>query len=265
MVRSQVLYPIELSVHLKAEGEYREKKKICLLSFLKKEFFQKMRLTLLYFVMLYKKTEGVILKIVPYLDSAKIIKIFTKDLGIISVWDKKKKPCFSLSPLVHAEFSLKKKETSDFFFLQDHTFLSAFEGIRRELSLIKAFSHMAKGIFFLQREDSQLFSLFLFLLKKLEKGKNPSAIIASFYIKMLHHEGLLHLNKTCLRCENKASSLHKGESLCKSHSPNAGFSHSDWQALFTLLSAKQFSEIESLFLSEGALSQILLLLQESTQ
>ncbi len=213
--------------------------------------------------MLYKKTEGIILKVIPYSDQTKIIKIFTKEFGIVSVWYKKKKMAFSLTPLIYGEFSLKKKESSSFFLLEDHTFFSAFEKIRQDLSLIKGFSHMVKGILFLEKEEPKLFSLFLFFLQKLETTQNPFALVSSFYLKVLHYEGLLHLSKTCSQCEKEASSLHKGESLCSRHSLGPSFAPSEFQALFTFLSAKKLSEIESLSFPEKAYSQLLISLLDT--
>ena len=211
-----------------------------------------------------EKTQGIILHSIPYLNEAKIQKVFTLDLGMISILVKGKKKLSSLHPMAKVELLIKRSEHSDLYQVEDFSFLSSFEKLRESLELLQAFTKMGKALLQTQREEKkpELYLLFLQFLQRLEKGAPPTNLIASFYGKLLYKEGLLHLSETCLTCGGKAASISQGVSLCLKHS-SSPFLQEDFEALKTLVFSKKLKEIENTSFSQSFFSFMESFLEES--
>ena len=203
--------------------------------------------------MITEKTQGITLQSIPYKDRQRIISVFTKDQGIISLIIKglsEKKPAYlSLTtPFCLAEI-IYRKGRSDIYFLQDASIIDENLLLRKDLSYIKSAYLMAKAILDSQLPHKQATSLYQLLntyLKKIPSMTSQDSLVISFLLKLLKHEGLIHLNKKCNLCDKIAAIIHRGESLCMHHAAIKShiFSYDEFIVLEKLAQVQSFSEID---------------------
>jgi DNA repair protein RecO len=97
----------------------------------------------------------------------------------------------------------------------------------------------------------KLYELLLAYFKHLPL--NPSALAQSFRLKLLQHEGLILLSARCTHCNEPASHLSEGESVCLRHSSTYrhSFEEHEWKLLLALSSIKRFSELKTTKISSA--------------
>lgn len=219
-----------------------------------------------------EKTEGIVLHSFAFQENSRILKIFSPDLGLFSLIVKnislKKSHLLSLTtPFSHGEFVYKKGKT-DLFIFTDGTLLDSHLFLRQSLPVLQTAAKMTRSLLDSQwahKNSLSLFILFKNYLKSLKTYDNTQAILSSFYLKLLLHEGLIHLSNQCNHCSNPSIALNDGESLCINHSTDNSmrFTEEEFILLCTLARAKKFgilqevpmyedmrNKIESLFLSQ---------------
>ncbi|HEY2811630.1 MAG TPA: DNA repair protein RecO [Rhabdochlamydiaceae bacterium] len=215
-----------------------------------------------------EKTEGIVLRSLDYKDSQRIITVFTP-LGLLSLIVKglhaRNTQLLTLTtPFCEGEF-LFKRGRSELLKLVDGTVLDPHLSLRQRLSSLETASHLNKAILASQLAGKiswDLYQLFRIFLKQIPSFELPAALLASFQLKLLTHEGLLFLSQQCNRCpEKSAQFLSKGESLCQAHSLEEGFSFSpeEWICLIQLQQAREFSALRALDLPLPLLQKISLL------
>lgn len=213
-----------------------------------------------------EKTEGIVLKTVPFKESDRILSLFTPDQGIISLYVRnlsKKKPAFVnlTTPFCQAEY-LFRKGRSDLHHFHDGTILDLHLPIRRSYRHLESAGKMLRAILKSQmpgKESPGLYHLLISYLKKLSETSFPETLWASFALKLLKYEGLLSINETCLSCEKEeAFSISQGESRCKKCSIHASipFSDLDWATLQVLSHIRSFNPLLSLELSPPLIQTI---------
>lgn len=146
-----------------------------------------------------KKTEGLLLKATPYLNDQKILKVLTPNDGLISLIAKKKHQKTFLDPFLLAQFVFKKGR-SEIHTLVDVSLIDDLSAIRQSLDSINAAAAIAKDLLSTQAPDKpsgKLFTLSYIYLQKIHKISNLKALISSFRLKLLIHEGLTDLNSDC--------------------------------------------------------------------
>jgi len=199
------------------------------------------------------KTEGITLQSIPYKERQKIITVFTKEKGIITLIakgiSKKNTSLISISdPFCLCNF-IYKKGKSDIFFLKDLEILDNFLFLRNDLEDINIACKMAKSILKSQMPHKTtpfLYILFKKYLKKITFTNKKNALFSSFLLKVLIHDGLFHLKKRCNICNKKSTNIQRGESLCENHSTTNSFffSEEELQKIEILTYKKTFKEIE---------------------
>lgn len=207
--------------------------------------------------------EGIVLKTVPHLDQASIVKIFTEK-GLLSFYYKKAKRKKSRDPFVHPFCKIEGiyvKKSSDLFLLKDCTVLDGHLALRSSFSQLKAAGFMVQCLLRSQIGPSpskKLYDLFSAYLKKLPDFSDPEVLAKSFALKSLWQEGVLELSLDCCFCKEKASAFLEGQSVCKKHAKEKSFffSFSEWQTLYVLTYAKSFSELKSLVLNPKMIAAI---------
>ncbi len=135
-------------------------------------------------------TLGLLLQQFPYLGKKKILKIFTPDLGMISLFAQNT----PLAPFAVAEW-VYRKSGKEIHSLQDATLIDPFLHLRQDYSTLSAAGSIAQDLLRTQmpnKKAPELFDLALFYFKKLPLS--PELIAASFRLKLLLHEGLLSSN-----------------------------------------------------------------------
>jgi DNA repair protein RecO (recombination protein O) len=179
--------------------------------------------------------DALILKATPYEEDGKILKVFTKEAGVISVIVKKlkRKETFwqtVTSPLARGEFHLTRRQ-SDLYTMNEASLIDAHFEIRNDLNKLDAACSILRAILFSQfpeKASPELYHLTTLYLKKLKTFNSPSILSLSFQMKLLNYEGLFPETKE--ECLSPLSS-------------------DEWLILECLCHAKTFDLLESLTIS----------------
>ncbi len=203
----------------------------------------------------WDQSEGILLQAIPYLENRRILKVFTKEMGLISLIASSKKVPFA-TPFCKAEW-LFRKSAKDLHTLKEGSLLDPLLHLKESYETIQAASSMASDLLRSQLSHKAAAMLYELLLASFTHLANhPHAVAQSFRLKLLQFEGLLHLQTHCMRCEAFASSLSAGESVCRKHADapkNQSFNPEEWQQLLTLGLARRFSELSPLLLTPSFL------------
>ncbi len=206
----------------------------------------------------HEKTEGIVLRSLDYKDRQKIITLFSKEVGMISLILKgltgRNTRLLALSsPFCQAEF-IYRKGTSSLYTFIDGTTINENLHLRSQFSFLQAAGSLSKGILSSQlpgKPAPDLYQLFSTYFKQIPSFQEPSPLISSFYLKLLKHEGLLALSSQCCTCASlPASALHEGESYCRNHRPPGGtcFTEAEWTVLLQLTQAQNFQQLRNIAL-----------------
>ncbi len=142
------------------------------------------------------KTEGIILKMIPYKDHHRIIQILTPDSGILSLLAKgvsKPKMQALLSPLTQLEIVYRKKG-SDLFFFKEGFVIEHHHFLRERWDLLESAGKIASALLqsqFPEKAAPDLYRLLIACLKHLPHFEEPTTLITLFYLKLLTHEGVV--------------------------------------------------------------------------
>ncbi|MFI5333630.1 MAG: DNA repair protein RecO [Chlamydiales bacterium] len=147
-------------------------------------------------------TEGIVLKSLDYKENQRIITVFSKDFGVISLIVKgvsrsSLQKLAITTPLCQAEFHFTRGK-SDLFRLSECAVVCDHLPLRNQLSHLQAAGVMAQAILKFQlpcKPTPLLYALFERYLKQLPGFPNPLPLTSSFLLKMLHLEGLLSLER----------------------------------------------------------------------
>ncbi|MDN3508446.1 MAG: DNA repair protein RecO [Candidatus Neptunochlamydia sp.] len=213
-----------------------------------------------------EKTEGIVLKAVPFKENDRILSLFTPDQGVISLYVRrlsKKKPALMnlTTPPCRGEY-LFRKGRSDLYRFIDGTILDLHLPLRRSYHHLEYAGKMLQAILKSQMPGKSAKNLYHFLasyLKKLSEASFPETLWASFALKLLKYEGLLAVDETCLSCEkNTASHISEGESRCeKCAAPlSLSFSSLDWKTLQVLSHVRSFDPILKVELPSSLIQEI---------
>ena len=176
--------------------------------------------------------DAIVLKATPYEEDGKILKIFTGDVGVISVIVKKlrKKETFwqtLTSPLARGEFHLTRRQ-SDLYTLNEASLIDAHFEIRNDLTKLDAACSILRTILssqYPEKPSPELYLLAITYLKKLKTFKDPLLLALSFQMKLLNYEGLFPESKEEI---------------------NDPITAAEWLLLECLCHAKKFTLLESL-------------------
>lgn len=162
-------------------------------------------------------TIGLLLQAIPYLGKKKILKIFTPEHGLVSLFTQST----TLSPFCLAEWVYLNKQ-KDIQTLRDFTLIDPLLYLRETYSILTAAGSIASDLLRTQlpnKKAPELFDLTLYYLKNLPL--NPELIAASFRLKLLLHEGLL------------------------SPDPEPTFTPAEWNQVHTLAFSRSLTAIQS--------------------
>jgi len=202
-----------------------------------------------------ERIEGIVLRSQDYKERHRIITLFSPQ-GIISLIVKgisrKNARLLALTtPFSHGEYVCRQGRSELWSFL-DGTLLNDHLTLRENLKSLQAAGTLANAILASQmagKPAPALFVLYKSYHKQASSFEDPIALLISFYLKLLKHEGLLSVSPHCSSCgENTARFLFHGESFCPTHAPlNAMvFSDSEWKDLLLLDDAQHFSSLRTL-------------------
>ena len=204
------------------------------------------------------RTQGIILKAIPYQDSHRIVTIFTLELGLVSLLIKnlsKKKPTLInlTTPLCRSELIFRKGKSNLYQFV-DGAIIDMHLKLRQSYKHLKIAGKMLNAIATSQMPEQNsplLFKLFSNYLKHLSIFPSVDSIWASFQLKLLKYEGLLDLKDHCNTCTQLASSVFRGESCCRRcvKTPDFSFNKDEWDILLSLFNAQSFEYLKNISIS----------------
>ncbi|MGD2170162.1 MAG: DNA repair protein RecO [Chlamydiota bacterium] len=198
-------------------------------------------------------TLGITLRSYPFRDTSQIVKVYTKEYGLISLLIKgitsKNSQKISLSSsFTFAEFYFKKGK-NDLHYFTEGKILDLHLPLRKSLERIQAGTKICQAVLKMQEPEKKnelLFSLLTRFIKKIETSTKPLNYLYSFRMKSLLLEGLMHMSFYCSHCKAPVSYIYLGECFCQEHAPcNATlFSSEELACLFQLSYTKSFAEME---------------------
>lgn len=177
-------------------------------------------------------TPGLLLQSIPYLGQKKILKVFTPEQGLISLFTQNTK----LIPFSLAEW-VYRTTGKEIHTIQDTTLLNPLLHLRENYQTLLSAGAIAQDLLRTQmpgKKAPELFDLTVLYLKKLPAS--PELLSASFRLKLLLHEGLL------------------------STDPHPSFTPSEWETVRTLAFSRRLSDIQAL--ASAPHSKIQLLFEE---
>ena len=201
------------------------------------------------------RLEGVVLRSIPYKERDRILTLFTRESGVISLYvagvsSKNTNKATLTSPLTRGEF-LFKKGRGDLYRFIDGTILDLHLPLRKSYAHLDVAGKLLKALLNTQlpgKEAFPLYQLLLAFLNFLPKAKDPMTLYIAFQIKLLKYEGLLSLTSLCQACDALASQIVEGESLCKECGGGMRFEPSEWETLCMLFETQSFSTLKDLTL-----------------
>jgi DNA repair protein RecO (recombination protein O) len=216
-------------------------------------------------VMHEEKIEGIVLRSQDYKERHRIITLFSPH-GLISLIVKgisrKNARLLALTtPFTHGEYVCRQGR-SELWNFQDGTLLNDHPALRQSLKSLQAAGTLANAILVSQmagKPAPALFALYKAYHSQIHRFDSHDPLLASFYLKLLKHEGLLSVSPHCSSCgENTARFLLQGESFCPAHAhSNAmAFPIAEWEHLLLLDDAQQFSALRTLAIPPSLLHKI---------
>jgi len=148
------------------------------------------------------RTEGVIVNAFAFKDFDRIIHVFTPDDGLIKLvvkgaFSTKQGKGNTSAPLTHVEV-IYTAGNSELGLCREISVLNHFLGLRKQLPILQAACDMLQAVASTQqpgKASPALYQLLTAYLAQLPKAVDPQAILASFRLKTLRHEGLLDIEE----------------------------------------------------------------------
>ncbi len=135
--------------------------------------------------------EGIILHALPFQDHKRLLTVFTKEFGMVKLVAKAGQA--GIDPLTRAEFSFNLKPGKDMANCREMTVMNYHYRLRKNLEWLRSGCDMAYAIKTSQIESTPaplLYDLVVRYLEKIPVVADPKTLAASFYLKVLRHEGL---------------------------------------------------------------------------
>lgn len=172
-----------------------------------------------------KKIEGIIVSVVDYKESSKIINIFSPTDGVIGVMARgTKKVKSNLSgvtdKLTYGYFHIDYKENR-LSNLIEVDVIDGFKKIRRNIDLISYASYLVElsSMAYRHESNSNIYNLLIASLKKINEGYDFEIITNILELKLLEYLGIKPVIDSCVICGSKNDivtiSSYKGGYLCK--------------------------------------------------
>lgn len=172
-----------------------------------------------------RRTEGIVLRTIPFGEADLIVTYLTEDLGLIKAFAKSPRKIrsrfgSSLEPLTHSIISFWGKEDTALPRLTQSDIIHPFKSIRDSLkSFIRASEIIEITLNFIPERDANrnVYFLLLHILQALENQDNPKILVNHYKIKFLKLVGFAPKLDACGRCGRSGTSfyLSHGSVLCE--------------------------------------------------
>ena len=172
-----------------------------------------------------KKIEGIVVSVVDYKESSKIINIFSPIDGVIGVMARGTKKIKSnlsgvTDKLTYGYFHVDYKENK-LSSLIEVDVIDGFKKIRRNIDLISYASYLVElsSMVYRHENNSNIYNLLISSLKKINDGYDFEIITNILELKLLEYLGIKPVIDSCVSCGKKTDivtiSSYKGGYLCK--------------------------------------------------
>ncbi len=194
--------------------------------------------------MLEEKTEGIVLKTIPFKENHLIVSLFTPQTGMIGLLAKRvstPEKRVLLSPFSQIEVIYSRKQ-SDLYLFKDGTLLSDHRFLRDKWEYLEIAGKMGHAVLHSQlpgKPAPLLYALLIASLKQLPLFEEPPSLLLLFYLKLLTHEGILSWSD-------------------RNHFPFV-ISSDAWQILKELTKSRSFKPLQT----QKGLSNLLLLVEKN--
>lgn len=171
------------------------------------------------------KVEGMIVSETPYGESSKIIHVFSKEYGIISIM------CKGAKSMKSKMRALTMKFTYGFFYiyykedklslLKDVDVLDSFKNIKQDIVLISYLNYISELTVQVYKHSLEysIYDYYISILKKIEDGMDPLILTNILEIKYLPFLGVGLELDSCILCGNKTNIVtidaYAGGFICK--------------------------------------------------
>ncbi len=180
--------------------------------------------------------EGIVLRSVALQEGRCILTLFTPQEGLASVatprtFAHEMRLASATALLSRSEFCCRKGN-SDIYRLREAHQIESFDGLRTQFAKISAAGELLHLILRSQlsgRPAPLLYELMLAYLRRLTSSQHPLALVISFQLKLLKHEGLFAWTHALPRTMQELAS----------------FTEDDWLNLGLLTGSRSFTEIEA--------------------
>lgn len=168
-----------------------------------------------------KKTEAIVLKNVSFAEADLIVTYLTKEYGVLKLFAKSPKKIksrfgSSLEPLTYSNIAFFGKENTPLPRLIQSDIIKNFQSLREDfLSFMKINDMLELCITFLPEKEpnSEIFTLLLTTLSRLEEKHNFDLYNLIYKIKFLEISGLLPNIDVCGKCGNRVKGDCNGRSF----------------------------------------------------
>jgi DNA repair protein RecO (recombination protein O) len=225
-----------------------------------------------------QRTEGIVLRTIPYGEADLIATYLTKDLGIVKVFAKsprKTKSRFgsSLEPLTFSRIAFWGKEDAALPRLTQADIVHSYSSLRESLQCFIKVSELIEQTLHLVPERDTGRNVFPLLMKTLTimEGGCQNLLIELFYkLKLLEITGFLPGLHICGRCGDRSNAFHlsHGTVLCVKCSEDEDITSRlspGVTAFYSSLMRWEISKLERLKPDDGILKELSLLIDEHSR
>jgi DNA repair protein RecO (recombination protein O) len=225
-----------------------------------------------------QRTEGIVLRTIPYGEADLIVTYLTKDFGIVKVFAKsprKTKSRFgsSLEPLTFSRIAFWGKEDAALPRLTQADIVHSFSSLRESLQCFISVSELIEQTLHLVPERDTSRNVFPLLMKTLaimEMGRQNPLIELFYKLKLLEIAGFLPGLHICGRCGDSSNAFHlsHGTVLCVKCSEDEDVSSRlspGVTAFYSSLIRWEISKLDRLKPDEGILKELSLLIDEHSR
>lgn len=216
------------------------------------------------------RTEGVVLQANNFQDYDQILTIFTLDEGLIKLIVKganhlKRRGGITTSPLTQLEVEYAKGK-SEILKCKSLSVLNSNLKLRDNLSALEAGCEIIRAIQISQQPNisaPDLYHLLNSYLEKIPTMPNPAILSASFYLKVLRHDGLLGITPNdgvCSVCSAPLAMhyVSSGECFCRAHAPSGtlSFDQEEINLIVLLAYCRSFNQLSDILISSDNFAKI---------
>ena len=219
--------------------------------------------------------EGIVLHSNDYKDYDKIITIFTKDFGKMQFLAKgvrkiNSKNRSSIDIFTYGEYLLNKGKA--YYILSQGKVIESYLFLRKDLmktAVAMTINMFLLDVVFENDPQKEIFSLYNWTLKHLEKSKDPKMLLRYFIVKGILFLGHKPPLERCNDCGEEKGiffyDFHEGSLLCINCS-NVGFQiEKELLDLYTALEKDDFSSLKTLKLTNNMLEKFDFFLSKSIE